>query len=127
MAKRKKAVTSAKKNRAGSSTPTQIRELWTVAAQRGLGPGKKFNQEILDEYFPQLEHAIAENLAADRSFDSVAKSLSTRVAEDIGKICRILTREKVVTKATFDAVLGLLRTLLPCDWCDPKYIRHEAR
>jgi hypothetical protein len=129
MTKKKKAAPvkkRAKKRAVAAPTKEDIRKMWTGSAKSGLGSGKAFHQDIFDAYFTPLEKKIQENLDSGATFGATEEKNTKQVAKDIGKVCRMLTKDGTVTKDTFDAVFRFMRDHPLCPapgaggggWCD---------
>jgi hypothetical protein len=108
-------------------TPDEILKKWKKASQSGLGIGKKFEKAIFDTVDPLLVAKIADRLNNGFPFDKAAEKGTKQVAKDLGKICRMLTKDKSVTLATFKVVFAIIKTRHPgCPvggagggaWCD---------
>lgn len=102
-----------------SFTAEDVLVEWLSALKKGLGSGRKFAPEIIDlqgDVAKRLRKSINAQLSV-RPFDALAFRASTRVATDLGAICRIMataTRDKVVTKDVFDKARDLSKLHASC-------------
>jgi uncharacterized sporulation protein YeaH/YhbH (DUF444 family) len=107
-------------------TAQDIFDLWVDSAKSGLGIGKKYASDIFDEYEPRLLESIQAMLDDGETFDNDAKKATKQVAKDTGKICRMFTLGKTVSKDTFDFVFLFVRENHPIcpagggsgGWCE---------
>jgi hypothetical protein len=115
-----------KKSRKRDITAAEIFEKWTDGAKDGLGFGKKFSSDIFDEYESRLLDSIQLMLDNGEVFDKEAEKNTKAVAKDTGKICRMFTEGKTVSKDTFDLVFDFVRKNHPIcpagggagGWCE---------
>ena len=103
----------------GAFTADDILREWLNALKKGLGPGRTFEGEIIDpngDVAKRLRKSINAQLKK-QSFSALAFRGSTRVATDLGAICRIMasaTKDKVVTMDVFDKARDLTRLHAAC-------------
>jgi hypothetical protein len=103
-----------------------IFDLWVASAKSGLGVGKKYAADVFTEYEPKFLDSIQAMLDAGEVFDAEARKGTTRVANDVGKICRMFTLDKTVSKDTFILVFTFVNQNHPVcpsgggggGWCE---------
>ena len=115
-----------KKGRKRDITAAEIFEKWSGSAKNGLGDGKKFSPDISKHYQPLLVAQIQRRLDDGDVFDSEAEKNTKAVAKDTGKICRMFTTDKTVSKDTVDLVFDFVQKNHPIcpsgggagGWCE---------
>jgi hypothetical protein len=111
---------------AREKTAQDIFDLWLTAAKSGLGVGKKFEKEILDEFEQRLLDAIQQAFDKGNVFDKNAERNTKQVAKDTGRICRMFTLGKTVDVDTFTLAFTFVRDNHPAcpggggggAWCE---------
>jgi hypothetical protein len=107
----------------------EIVKLWDDACKDGLD-GKKLHADVRKEFEQKFYDHVLDKLVNDKEvFTDEAKKNTKRVAKDIGKVCKMMTRDdsKTVSLDTFQKVFKLMRGHPACPgsssggagvWCD---------
>ena len=107
----------------------EIVKLWDDACKDGLD-GKKLHADVRKEFEQKFYDHVLEKLVKDKLvFTDEAKKNTKRVAKDIGKVLKMMTRDKVKTVSldTFQKVFKMMRGHPACPesdtggagvWCD---------
>jgi hypothetical protein len=107
----------------------EIVKLWDDACKDGLD-GKKLHADVRKAFEQKFLDHVLDKLVKDKEvFTDEAKKNTKRVAKDLGKVCKMMTRdsEKTISLDTFQKVFKMMKghpacpdsdTLGAGTWCD---------